>query len=100
MAGLGGYGGGASGVGEDHRKGCLAHSGAGGKSCQLSQGRRGCGCVLRLGEEETMSESQAVHWFPTSFLRLVFTKNSIQRGRKTFYVSSPQSVVETLTVAR
>lgn len=73
-----------SGVGEDHRKGCLAHSGAGGKSCQLSQGRRGCGCILRLGEEETMSESQAVHWFPTSFLRLVFTKNSIQRGRKTF----------------
>lgn len=71
-----------SGVGEDHRKGCLAHSGAGGKSCLLSQGRRGCGFVLRLGEEETMSESQAIHWFPISFLRLVFTKNSIQRGRK------------------
>lgn len=81
-----GYGGSVSGVGEDHRKGYLAHSGADGKSwlqgSLLSKGKRGCGCVLRLGEEETVSESQAVHWFLTSFLQLILTKNSIQRGRE------------------
>lgn len=57
-------------MGEDHRKGGLAHSGAGGKSWLqgrlLSKGKRGCGCVLRLGEEETVSESQAVPDFLSS----------------------------------